>query len=109
MSFSDVFKKVGKFTNSDEGSGLMNLLGLGVAGYGLYKKNQAINRRNDLIKEQNRLAIDNYNYNKALNDREVAKNNMLQNNFSDGFASVFGEKKKKKKLDDYYGNNNYEG
>jgi len=112
MSWSDIFNSIGKFANSDAGKGLQNIAGLGMAGYGMYKQNKAASMQNDLLKKQNQLSINNYNYNKALNDTEIAKENMLQNNFTEGFSSVFGKnenQKKKKNLSDYYGMENYKG
>ncbi len=110
MGWADIFKNIGNFANSDTAKGLTNIAGLGLAGYGMYKQNKAVDMQNDLLKQQNQLTLDNYRYNKALNDRAVAKENMLQNNFNEGFASVFGDNtKKKKKLSEYYGLENFEG
>lgn len=110
MSFADIFKNIGNFAKSDSGQGLMNIAGLGLTGLGLYNQNKQNNKYNDLIADQNKLTLQNYNYNKSLNNREIAKENLGQENFTEGFASVFGDKKKKKKqLSDYYGIDNYKG
>lgn len=93
--------KAGEFLNSDAGKGLTSMAGLGLGAYSAYNQYSAMNEANDL-------ALKNYNYNKSINDRNIAKENLAQDNMTDGFNSVFGDTNtKKKKLGDYYGTTNY--
>jgi len=53
-------------------------------------------------KQANNLARQNYNYNKSLNDRQIAKENLEQDNSQNAFDEIFGTNhKKKKQLADY--------
>ena len=99
---------IGNFMDSSAGKGLTSLAGVGLGAYGLYNQNKAMNAQNDLIAQQNNLAQQNYLYNKSINDREIAKENLAQENKVDGFNSVFGnQNQKKKQLGSYYGTTNY--
>lgn len=114
ISWDDIYsvgKKTSNFLGSDSGQGLLKGVGLGLSAYGAYNQNKAMNKQNSLIAEQNALSRDAYKYNKSLSDRDLAKENMSQSNFTEGFSSVFGDskKKKKKKLDSYSGFNNFSG
>lgn len=95
--------KLGDFAGSDAGKGLTSLAGLGMSGYGMYKQNKLLNKQNDLLTQ-------NYNYNKMLNNRHIAQQNLGQENFSNAYDSVFGtQDKKKKNLGDYAGMYNFKG
>jgi len=112
MQFSDItkaFTKLGDFASSDTGQGLTNLAGLGLTGYGMYNQNKLQNKQNDLVSQNNMLQLQNYNYNKSLNDRLIAKENMAQDNLTSAFSDSFGGNKKKKSLGDYAGMYNFEG
>ena len=65
----------------------------------------------DSIEKQNALAQKAFNNQMNLQERELAQENMAQNNFTQGFqnSALGGEKKKKKKLGDYSGMMNYGG
>lgn len=106
MSFRDIFNNIGKFAGSQSGQGFMNLAGLGLGLYGMNKQNKALDFQNDI-------AMKNYKYNKDLNDREIAKENMSQANFVNGFnnssfANTF-KKTQPKSIEEYYGNKNFKG
>jgi len=107
MGFFDTLGKLGSFANSDTGKGLTNLVGLGLTGYGMYNQNKLMKEQNNLAQQQNLLSLQNYNYNKSLNDREIAKENLEQENITSAFDNVFGTTNKKKKLGDYAGMYNY--
>lgn len=73
-----------------------------ITGWSAYKQSKTLEDQNDLLRQ-------NYNYNKSINDREIAKENMNQENMTNAFSSIFGDGKKKKNLSDYYGTTNYQG
>lgn len=99
MSWDDTFKWIGN--NSGTISNIAQAITPLVSLYGA-------NKQSDLLKQQNDLQTMNYFYNKSLNDREVAKENLEQENITSAFDNVFGtDKRKKKDLKDYYGTSNY--
>lgn len=100
----EFFKNIGNWTTQNSNT-LANLgkfaspmIDLGV-GVGQYKT----------AKENNELARDSYNYNKSFTDRNIAQQNMSQNNITNAFDTVFGATTKKKKLGEFSGMMNFEG
>ncbi len=102
MDFLEAIKNFGDFASKDTGKGLQNIIGLGLSGYGMYKQNKLLDQQNDLLTQ-------NYNYNKMLNDREIAKENMEQDNITNAFNNTFGSTKKKKNINTYTGMSNFQG
>mgnify|MGYP000903380742 CR=1 FL=1 len=102
MDWSEIFKKVGTHFK-DNGETYANLgkfggsIANGIGAYGQYKTAQ----------ESNDLARDAYDFNKSLANRGIAKENLGQENMTEGFNAVFGTTPKKKKLSDYAGMMNY--
>ena len=82
--------------------------GLGQLG-GAYASYKIGKDQNKLISQQNDLARENYAYNKSLNDREIAKENMAQDSLTNSVNSIWGNSDKKKKLGDYTSMYNFEG
>ena len=101
-SVTDFVKPVTDFAGSKSGR---SLLDIGKFGFDIYNANKT----NDLLDKQNDLTLANYKYNQSINDREIAKENLSNQNNTDAFNSVFGTTNKKKKLTDYYGTTNFEG
>jgi hypothetical protein len=105
MGWGDIFKSVSDFMPS---SRTMANIGQAVSPFAsLYSANRqakSFNKSNDLMEK-------NYMYNKSINDREIAKENMEQSNITNAFSSIFGDgkKRKKKNLDSYAGMMNYQG
>lgn len=73
-----------------------------ISGAGAYMQYKA-------MQENNALAEQAFNYNKALQDRAVAKENMAQDALTNGFNLAYGNNNKKKNLTDYYGMSNMQG
>ena len=83
-----------------------------VAGLGsLAMQYKGMQDMQDSIEKQNALSQKAFNNQMNLQERELAQENMAQNNFTQGFqnSALGGEKKKKKKLGDYSGMMNYGG
>ena len=104
MSFGNIFKDIGDWTSRNSNT-LANIgkfatpIVQGIGAYGQYRT----------AKDNNALMRDSYDLNKQLLSRDIAKENLSQENFTDGWASVFGQQDKKKKLSDYTGTMNYQG
>ena len=83
-------------TNAQGINAVANTVGtLGSLG-GAYMSYKSMQDQNDLIRQQNNLAMQTYN-------RNVAKEDQAQSNLDSGFSGLqFGTNKKKKQLGNYY-------
>ncbi len=89
-TYGDTYANLGKFAAP---------IARGIGAYGEYKTAQ----------ESNNLTRDAYDFNKSYMNRNIAKENLGQENMTEGFNAVFGTTPKKKKLGSYAGMMNFEG
>jgi len=105
-SIKSGFNSSADWMNNNQGA-INTTLGLG----SLAMQYKGMQDMQDSIEKQNELAEKAFNNQMKLQERELAQENMAQNNFTQGFqnSALGGEKKKKKKLGDYSGMMNYGG